>query len=43
MLSALFLLATAQLATAHFKIAYPPWRADTLTNETYSQYNYPCT
>lgn len=38
------LVATAQLATAHFGIEYPEWRADTLMVEDgpYSQYDYPC-
>ncbi|KAK6086182.1 Uncharacterized protein SCUP515_00542 [Seiridium cupressi] len=40
----LALLAAAQLATAHFGIEFPEWRADTLTDEDgpYSQYEYPC-
>jgi hypothetical protein len=39
------LLAAAQLATAHFGVEYPEWRADTLTDEDgpYSQWDYPCT
>ncbi|KAK1752648.1 hypothetical protein QBC47DRAFT_389023 [Echria macrotheca] len=37
------LLATAQLATAHFALDYPDWRANTLTSGTnYSQWIYPC-
>lgn len=38
------LVAAAQLATAHFGIEYPEWRADTLMVEDgpYSQYDYPC-
>ncbi|CAK7246416.1 MAG: hypothetical protein STHCBS139747_008047 [Sporothrix thermara] len=36
------LVATAGLAAAHFQLAYPPWRADSLTNTSYSQYTFPC-
>lgn len=42
----LLALGAANLAAAHFGLAYPSWRADTLkgTNETgYSQWLYPCT
>lgn len=41
----LVLLAAAQLATAHFGIEFPEWRADTLADEDgpYSQWEYPCT
>ncbi|OHW99967.1 hypothetical protein CSPAE12_01197 [Colletotrichum incanum] len=38
-------LGAANLASAHFGLTYPAWRADTLkaTNETgYSQWTYPC-
>ena len=42
-LTALFLLAAAQLASAHFGLEYPQWRADTLKNKTFSQWTYPCT
>ncbi|KAF9870177.1 hypothetical protein CkaCkLH20_12263 [Colletotrichum karsti] len=41
----LLALGAANLASAHFGLAYPEWRADTLkgTNETgYSQWQYPC-
>jgi hypothetical protein len=43
-LSVCALVAAAQLATAHFGIEYPEWRADTLMVEDgpYSQYDYPC-
>lgn len=38
------LLAAAQLASAHFGIEYPEWRANTLSedNPQYSQWTYPC-
>ncbi|RYP48765.1 hypothetical protein DL768_005422 [Monosporascus sp. mg162] len=39
------LLAGAKLASAHFAITYPEWRADTLTEEEgspYDQWVYPC-
>ncbi|RYP15370.1 hypothetical protein DL765_005761 [Monosporascus sp. GIB2] len=39
------LLAGARLASAHFAITYPEWRADTLTEEEgspYDQWVYPC-
>ncbi|KAB5578871.1 hypothetical protein GE09DRAFT_562859 [Coniochaeta sp. 2T2.1] len=42
MLSTLLLLTTASLATAHFGIEYPEWRANTLTNDSYNQYVWPC-
>jgi hypothetical protein len=43
MLSALALLVTAQLASAHFGVEYPSWRADTLSTDTpYSQWVWPC-
>lgn len=46
MLSSLsVLLAAAGLASAHFKLDYPPWRADVLTNTSvtgYSEWTYPC-
>lgn len=33
----------ASLASAHFGLTYPEWRADTLENEDlYSQWEYPC-
>ncbi|KAH7034618.1 uncharacterized protein B0I36DRAFT_346528 [Microdochium trichocladiopsis] len=38
-------LAGAQLASAHFGLVYPPWRADTLSEESeeiYSQWEHPC-
>ncbi|KAJ1330914.1 DUF6595 domain-containing protein [Microdochium nivale] len=38
-------LAGAQIASAHFGIIYPPWRADTLSEageEVYSQWDRPC-
>lgn len=40
----LILLAAARLATAHFGIEFPEWRADTLASEDgpYSQWEYPC-
>ncbi|KAI0169925.1 hypothetical protein GGR52DRAFT_573975 [Hypoxylon sp. FL1284] len=36
--------AFAQLASGHFTLAYPQWRADTMdpSNTNYSQWNYPC-
>ena len=43
--SVLLLLGGTQLASAHFGLSYPSWRADTLkdTNVTgYNQRNYPC-
>ncbi|OLN81866.1 Uncharacterized protein CCHL11_07010 [Colletotrichum chlorophyti] len=43
--SLLFALGAANLASAHFGLEYPEWRADTLsaTNVTgYSQWQYPC-
>ncbi|OIW23826.1 hypothetical protein CONLIGDRAFT_111078 [Coniochaeta ligniaria NRRL 30616] len=40
-LSTLALIVTAQLASAHFAIEYPEWRADSLTNDSYSQYTWP--
>ncbi|RYP66736.1 hypothetical protein DL770_008754 [Monosporascus sp. CRB-9-2] len=39
------LLAGAKVASAHFAITYPEWRADTLTEEEgspYDQWVYPC-
>ena len=39
------LAAAAQMASAHFGLTYPPWRADTLSDEEnspYSQWTYPC-
>jgi hypothetical protein len=38
------LLVAAQLASAHFGLVYPEWRANTLDseNEEYSQWTYPC-
>ncbi|KAK3329226.1 hypothetical protein B0H66DRAFT_609953 [Apodospora peruviana] len=40
---AVALLAAAQLATAHFGIEYPEWRANTLSGNTnYSQWVWPC-
>ncbi|KAH8905685.1 hypothetical protein BR93DRAFT_978856 [Coniochaeta sp. PMI_546] len=41
-LSTLLLLVTAQLASAHFAVEYPAWRADSLTNDSYNQYTWPC-
>lgn len=44
-LAAFVLLATAQLATAHFGVEYPTWRDNTLgssANSNYSQWEYPC-
>lgn len=44
--SILLALAASQAVNAHFKLAYPEWRADTLAAENedkYSQWNYPCT
>lgn len=38
-------LALANLATAHFGLNFPEWRADTLSEENeekYSQWTYPC-
>ncbi|CAK7221148.1 hypothetical protein SBRCBS47491_004428 [Sporothrix bragantina] len=40
--SLLSLVASAGLAAAHFQIEYPTWRADSLTNTSYSQYDFPC-
>ncbi|KAI2614946.1 hypothetical protein GGR54DRAFT_642683 [Hypoxylon sp. NC1633] len=41
--AAVTLLVTgAQLASAHFSIEYPTWRADSLENQNYSQWTYPC-
>ncbi|KAM7207237.1 hypothetical protein V8F20_002503 [Naviculisporaceae sp. PSN 640] len=41
--TALAVLATAQLATAHYGLLYPEWRFDTLSgDERYSQWEYPC-
>lgn len=43
MLASLFtLVAAAGVASAHFQIEYPTWRADSLTNTSYSQYVFPC-
>lgn len=44
--SIILALAASQAVNAHFKLAYPEWRADTLAAENddkYSQWNYPCT
>ncbi len=42
-IKALVLLAAAHLASAHFGIEYPEWRADTLKSGTnFSQWLYPC-
>ncbi|EPE09813.1 expression library immunization antigen 1 [Ophiostoma piceae UAMH 11346] len=38
----LVVLVSAGLASAHFGIEYPVWRADSLNNESYSQYIFPC-
>jgi hypothetical protein len=36
-------LTASQLASAHFGLTYPEWRADTLTLEDeYSQWTWPC-
>lgn len=41
--AAFLLLAVAQLATAHFGLEYPEWRANTLgSGHNYSQWAYPC-
>lgn len=43
--TALALLASAQVATAHFGIEYPTWRDNTLgsaSTSNYSQWEYPC-
>lgn len=38
------LFAAVELVSAHFEVVHPPWRADSLAeNTTYSQWNYPCT
>ncbi|OAA55257.1 hypothetical protein SPI_08352 [Niveomyces insectorum RCEF 264] len=43
MLSSSFsILTLASLASAHFQIQYPSWRADSLSNSNYSQYVFPC-
>lgn len=36
------LVAAAGVASAHFQIEYPTWRADSLSNKNYSQYDFPC-
>ncbi|KAI1202874.1 hypothetical protein F5X97DRAFT_286007 [Nemania serpens] len=37
------LFAAVELASAHFGVVYPAWRADSLAeNTTFSQWNYPC-
>ncbi|KAK1958518.1 hypothetical protein LY78DRAFT_591926 [Colletotrichum sublineola] len=41
----LLALGAANLASAHFGLTYPTWRADTLSEENekiYSQWTYPC-
>ncbi|KAI3324640.1 hypothetical protein HD806DRAFT_534106 [Xylariaceae sp. AK1471] len=39
----LFLSVAAELASAHFQLEYPSWRADSLAeNTTYDQWSYPC-
>ncbi|CAM1504417.1 Fc.00g020080.m01.CDS01 [Cosmosporella sp. VM-42] len=41
----LLALAMAKIATAHFGLEFPEWRADTLSEEgeaKYSQWTYPC-
>ncbi|KAI1138070.1 hypothetical protein F5Y05DRAFT_50195 [Hypoxylon sp. FL0543] len=35
-------LAVIPRASAHFQINYPAWRADTVENDTYSQWTWPC-
>ncbi|RDA95613.1 hypothetical protein CP533_1098 [Ophiocordyceps camponoti-saundersi (nom. inval.)] len=35
-------LATAHGVLAHFALTYPSWRADSLDNDSYSQWTYPC-
>lgn len=42
MLAPFVVLASAGLASAHFAIDYPVWRADSLNNDSYSQYTFPC-
>ncbi|KAI1119014.1 hypothetical protein F5Y14DRAFT_396201 [Nemania sp. NC0429] len=38
-----FLFTAVELVSAHFGVVHPPWRADSLAeNTTYSQWNYPC-
>ncbi|KAI0020778.1 hypothetical protein F4780DRAFT_347472 [Xylariomycetidae sp. FL0641] len=39
---AVALCVVLQLVSAHFAIEYPVWRADTLENDSYSQWEYPC-
>ncbi|KIH93218.1 hypothetical protein SPBR_03227 [Sporothrix brasiliensis 5110] len=36
------LVAAVGVASAHFQIEYPTWRADSLNNDSYSQYDFPC-
>ncbi|KAI1163224.1 hypothetical protein F5B18DRAFT_651948 [Nemania serpens] len=41
--SLISLFAAVELVSAHFGVVHPPWRADSLAeNTTYSQWNYPC-
>ncbi|PFH61382.1 hypothetical protein XA68_17494 [Ophiocordyceps unilateralis] len=35
-------LATAQVVYSHFALTHPSWRGDSLNNDSYSQWNYPC-
>ncbi|RDA86854.1 hypothetical protein CP532_1379 [Ophiocordyceps camponoti-leonardi (nom. inval.)] len=35
-------LATAHSVLAHFALSYPSWRGDSLENDSYSQWTYPC-
>ncbi|KAF4592139.1 expression library immunization antigen 1 [Ophiocordyceps camponoti-floridani] len=37
-----FVLALAEGVVGHFALSFPPWRADSLSNKSYSQWNYPC-
>ncbi|RCI13014.1 hypothetical protein L249_0469 [Ophiocordyceps polyrhachis-furcata BCC 54312] len=35
-------LATAHGVLSHFALSHPSWRADSLDNDSYSQWTYPC-
>ncbi|PHH72926.1 hypothetical protein CDD80_4172 [Ophiocordyceps camponoti-rufipedis] len=35
-------LAMAEAVLGHFALTFPPWRADSLSNKAYSQWNHPC-
>lgn len=45
MFKSILALAAAQVATAHYALQYPEWRADTLAEvegSVLDQYAYPC-